>query len=191
MSDGNQGLAQPRSGWTRLGDWSWPGQGGAAAAEVLPPPWVPAFPPRREPRRAAPAPRRRARCAPAADRRRCSAPGGRLHGRWPRRAGSTSSSSSGCARATPRSDLARERSRRRPARCRRSSRVSHDAAGSSIDSADYALGGAARRRLIPRLPAARLRRARRAHTPSSICCTATASPPPRSCRSGCRKNSTA
>jgi Putative esterase len=31
-----------------LGEWSWPGQGAAAAAEVLPPPWVPAFPPRRE-----------------------------------------------------------------------------------------------------------------------------------------------
>lgn len=31
-----------------LGDWSWPGQGGAAAVEVLPPPWVPAFPPRRQ-----------------------------------------------------------------------------------------------------------------------------------------------
>jgi len=31
-----------------LGEWSWPGQGGAAAAEVLPPSWVPAFPPRRE-----------------------------------------------------------------------------------------------------------------------------------------------
>jgi hypothetical protein len=30
-----------------LGDWSWPGQGGAAA-EVLPPPWVPTLPPRRE-----------------------------------------------------------------------------------------------------------------------------------------------
>jgi hypothetical protein len=30
-----------------LGDWSWPGQGGAAV-EALPPPWVPAFPPRRE-----------------------------------------------------------------------------------------------------------------------------------------------
>jgi enterochelin esterase-like enzyme len=30
-----------------LGDWSWPGQGGAAA-EFLPPPWVPTFPPRRE-----------------------------------------------------------------------------------------------------------------------------------------------
>jgi hypothetical protein len=29
-----------------LGDWSWPGQGGAMA-EALPPPWVPAFPPRR------------------------------------------------------------------------------------------------------------------------------------------------
>jgi enterochelin esterase-like enzyme len=32
-----------------MGDWTWPGQGGAMAAEVLPPPWVPAFPPRREP----------------------------------------------------------------------------------------------------------------------------------------------
>src|ERR1019366_6843290 len=31
-----------------LGEWSWPGQG-AVAAEVLPPPWVPAFPPRLEP----------------------------------------------------------------------------------------------------------------------------------------------
>jgi Putative esterase len=31
-----------------LGDWSWPGQGGAAV-EALPPPWVPAFPPRRAP----------------------------------------------------------------------------------------------------------------------------------------------
>ncbi len=30
-----------------LGDWSWPGQGGAAV-EFLPPSWVPAFPPRRE-----------------------------------------------------------------------------------------------------------------------------------------------
>ena len=32
-----------------LGEWSWPGQGGAAAVEALPPPWVPAFPPRLEP----------------------------------------------------------------------------------------------------------------------------------------------
>ena len=38
-----------------LGDWSWPGQGGAAAVEVLPPPWVPAFPPRREAAVAGPA----------------------------------------------------------------------------------------------------------------------------------------
>ncbi|MGO9762261.1 MAG: alpha/beta hydrolase [Solirubrobacteraceae bacterium] len=37
-----------------LGDWSWPGQGGAAA-EFLPPSWVPAFPPRREPAVAGPA----------------------------------------------------------------------------------------------------------------------------------------
>jgi enterochelin esterase-like enzyme len=38
-----------------LGDWSWPGQGGAAAVEALPPAWVPAFPPRREPVAAPPA----------------------------------------------------------------------------------------------------------------------------------------
>jgi hypothetical protein len=49
-----------------LGEWSWPGQGAAAAAssprragmamgEVLPPPWVPTFPLRREPRVARPA----------------------------------------------------------------------------------------------------------------------------------------
>jgi enterochelin esterase-like enzyme len=31
-----------------LGEWSWPGQGGAAAAEVLPPAWVPTLPQRRE-----------------------------------------------------------------------------------------------------------------------------------------------
>jgi hypothetical protein len=36
-----------------LGDWSWPGQGGAAV-EFLPPPWVPSFPPRREPAHAGP-----------------------------------------------------------------------------------------------------------------------------------------
>jgi len=32
-----------------LGDWSWPGTGAAAAVEVLPPAWVPTFPPRAEP----------------------------------------------------------------------------------------------------------------------------------------------
>jgi hypothetical protein len=37
-----------------LGDWSWPGQGGAAV-EFMPPAWVPAFPPRREPALAGPA----------------------------------------------------------------------------------------------------------------------------------------
>ncbi|HYM54581.1 MAG TPA: alpha/beta hydrolase-fold protein [Solirubrobacteraceae bacterium] len=37
-----------------LGEWSWPGRGGGAA-EVLPPPWVPAFPPRLEPALAMPA----------------------------------------------------------------------------------------------------------------------------------------
>src|SRR5579875_715824 len=31
-----------------LGDWTWPGTRAAAAAEVLPPPWVPRMPPRRE-----------------------------------------------------------------------------------------------------------------------------------------------
>src|ERR1700689_3633753 len=36
-----------------LGDWSWPGHGGAAV-ESLPPPWVPSFPPRREPAHAGP-----------------------------------------------------------------------------------------------------------------------------------------
>ncbi len=40
-----------------LGDWSWPGQGGAAAVEIVPPPWVPTFPPRREPA-GVPAPQR-------------------------------------------------------------------------------------------------------------------------------------
>lgn len=30
------------------GDWTWPGQGGAASVELLPPPWVPAFPRRFE-----------------------------------------------------------------------------------------------------------------------------------------------
>jgi Putative esterase len=39
-----------------LGDWSWPGQGGAAA-EFLPPAWVPTFPPRREPALAGAGPR--------------------------------------------------------------------------------------------------------------------------------------
>jgi enterochelin esterase-like enzyme len=39
-----------------LGDWHWPGQGGAAAVEVLPPAWVPAFPPLREPLAAPAAP---------------------------------------------------------------------------------------------------------------------------------------
>jgi enterochelin esterase-like enzyme len=38
-----------------LVEWSWPGRG-RAAADVLPPPWVPAFPPRREPVLATPAP---------------------------------------------------------------------------------------------------------------------------------------
>jgi hypothetical protein len=31
-----------------LGDWSWPGEGGVAAVEIVPPPWIPAFPPRSE-----------------------------------------------------------------------------------------------------------------------------------------------
>jgi enterochelin esterase-like enzyme len=37
-----------------LGDWTWPGRGGAAV-ELLPPPWVPAFPRRLEPAVAVPA----------------------------------------------------------------------------------------------------------------------------------------
>jgi enterochelin esterase-like enzyme len=37
-----------------LGEWSWPGRGGVAV-ETLPPPWVPAFPPHREPALAPPA----------------------------------------------------------------------------------------------------------------------------------------
>jgi hypothetical protein len=44
-----------------LGEWSWPGEGGAAAAEILPPPWVPAFPPRAQPAPAPAAPVGRAR----------------------------------------------------------------------------------------------------------------------------------
>src|ERR1700722_16044016 len=40
--------------WLDSLDWSWPGQGGAAV-EVLPPPWIPAFPPRRAPAVARPA----------------------------------------------------------------------------------------------------------------------------------------
>jgi enterochelin esterase-like enzyme len=36
-----------------LGEWSWPGQANVAV-EALPPPWVPAFPPRREPALAIP-----------------------------------------------------------------------------------------------------------------------------------------
>ncbi len=51
-----------------LGDWSWPGQGGAAA-EYLPPPWVPAFPPRREPAVAGPAAPRARRPARSRARR--------------------------------------------------------------------------------------------------------------------------
>ncbi len=38
-----------------LGEWIWPSEGGTAV-EALPPPWVPAFPPRREPVAAASAP---------------------------------------------------------------------------------------------------------------------------------------
>src|SRR6202453_969021 len=32
-----------------LDEWSWPGQDGALAAEVMPPSWVPSFPPRAQP----------------------------------------------------------------------------------------------------------------------------------------------
>lgn len=37
-----------------LGDWSWPGRAGTGALEILPPPWVPASPPRHEPAGLAP-----------------------------------------------------------------------------------------------------------------------------------------
>lgn len=43
------------------GEWSWPGRGGAAALEALPPSWVPAFPPRREHAATLPAPARSSR----------------------------------------------------------------------------------------------------------------------------------
>ncbi len=36
-----------------LGDWTWPGERAAAVAEVLPPPWVPSFPPATAPHEAA------------------------------------------------------------------------------------------------------------------------------------------
>ncbi len=45
-------------------DWNWHGEG-SAAAEILPPPWVPAFPPRAQPAQPAPAP-----ISPARARRR-------------------------------------------------------------------------------------------------------------------------
>jgi enterochelin esterase-like enzyme len=47
--------ARPHLWLDGLGEWSWPGRGGAAA-DVLPPSWVPAFPPRRERALATPVP---------------------------------------------------------------------------------------------------------------------------------------
>src|SRR5664280_2134991 len=47
MSSDSRGTRAPV--WLdSLGEWSWPGESGAAA-EILPPPWVPAFPPRAQP----------------------------------------------------------------------------------------------------------------------------------------------
>jgi hypothetical protein len=39
--------SRPQTWLESLGEWSWPGQGGASGVEVLPPPWVPVLP-RRE-----------------------------------------------------------------------------------------------------------------------------------------------
>ncbi len=120
-----------------MGDWSWPGQGGAAA-EVLPPPWVPAFPPRREPVAAPPAPA--AGTYALADHRR-AAQRARRRLRRARRAGSAEH------RATARHRQAAARShsppsaraRPRPRRCPRScpTPYSADASGSAIDTASY------------------------------------------------------
>jgi hypothetical protein len=61
----NASRAQP---WLdSLGDWAWPGRAAPADAPPLPPPWVPAFPPRLEPAIAAYAP-----AAPIARRRRAT-----------------------------------------------------------------------------------------------------------------------
>jgi len=47
--------ARPQVWLEGLGEWSWPGRGGAVA-DLLPPSWVPAFPPRRERALATPIP---------------------------------------------------------------------------------------------------------------------------------------
>jgi S-formylglutathione hydrolase FrmB len=124
-----------------LGEWSWPGQGGAAV-EALPPPWVPAFPPRREPATVGPAApgarqpgRARAHrlitgtllCAIAAV---CSALAlnGQLtveHLIGVRTAGSAALGAPAISSAPPAQPLATLRA------------VSQDAAGSSIDTASY------------------------------------------------------
>src|SRR5256885_5107518 len=64
MSPGSSKRATSQPWLESLGDWTWPGLGAAAAAEVLPPPWVPAQPPalaRHEGAPALPAPWLRAR----------------------------------------------------------------------------------------------------------------------------------
>jgi hypothetical protein len=119
-----------------LGEWSWPGSSGGAAAEALPPSWVPAFPPHREPAPAAPtswqAGRRRrvllgmvlgallAACAALA-----------LNGQLERVIGVQSDASS--AEYLPASRLAVSQLRALPTL----TPVSQDAAGSSIDEARY------------------------------------------------------
>lgn len=121
-----------------LGEWSWPGRGGAAA-EVLPPPWVPAFPPRREPARAVPA--APASWQPARTRRlvlgmvlgsllaACAALA--LNGQLERLIGVQTEAAT--AEYLPASQLAVSPMRLLPTL----SPVSHDAAGSSIDEAQY------------------------------------------------------
>ncbi len=41
-------ISRPQLWFDSLGDWSWPGRAAEAAAEALPPAWVPTFPPRVE-----------------------------------------------------------------------------------------------------------------------------------------------
>jgi len=122
-----------------LGDWSWPGQGGAAA-ETLPPPWVPAFPPRWEPAATAPAPvswrRARARrliigallCALATV---CAALA--LHGQLGIERLLAVAVAPSAAQSPPVSSASSSQARLLPTL----TPVSHDAAGSSIDEASY------------------------------------------------------
>jgi hypothetical protein len=137
--------ARPHVWMESLGDWSWPGTR-AAAVEMMPPSWVPAFPPRREAALAGPgelARARRARRVRLALAVLASAlaalcmglaidgPQGleRLLGRGPQAPPAARFADGAPADAAPLLTLAA---------------VSSDAAGSSIDTASYrsqALGG--------------------------------------------------